>query len=145
MLSCFSSWKTWEKRRHVSFEVRVHRLIGRLPNGVRKPLYLQDLYLFTEQRLRFGQVLLVDALHSNFPVTSLHVTEQEDGPWTHHSSINMIESVIWDFTSLCLPLNTTANAPWPIRSFLLNSNLPTVSMVQRPGVQVSRCWGVQVC
>lgn len=31
-------------------------------------------------------------------------------------------------TSLCRPLNTTAKAPWPIRSFLLNSNFPTDSM-----------------
>lgn len=32
------------------------------------------------------------------------------------------------FTSLCRPLKTTAKAPCPIRSFLLNSNFPTVSM-----------------
>lgn len=32
-------------------------------------------------------------------------------------------------TSLCLPLNTTAKAPCPIRSFLLNSNFPIVSIL----------------
>lgn len=31
-------------------------------------------------------------------------------------------------TSRCLPLKTTAKAPCPIRSFLLNSNFPTVSI-----------------
>lgn len=31
-------------------------------------------------------------------------------------------------TSLCFPLNTTAKATCPIKSFLLNSNFPTVSM-----------------
>lgn len=40
-------------------------------------------------------------------------------------------SQIVKITSLCLPLNTTAKAPWPIRSFLLNSNLPTDSMAHR--------------
>lgn len=35
-------------------------------------------------------------------------------------------------TSLFLPLNTTANAPCPIKSFLLNSNFPTVSIAPEP-------------
>lgn len=35
---------------------------------------------------------------------------------------------------MCLPLKTTAKAPCPIRSFLLNSNFPTVSMALRRGV-----------
>lgn len=33
--------------------------------------YLKDFDLFTEQRLRFGQIFLADALHSNLPVTFL--------------------------------------------------------------------------
>lgn len=32
------------------------------------------------------------------------------------------------FTFLCLPLNTTAKAPWPIRSLALYSNSPTLSI-----------------
>lgn len=35
---------------------------------------------------------------------------------------------------MCLPLKTTAKAPCPIRSFLLNSNFPTVSMALRRGL-----------
>lgn len=42
--------------------------------------------------------------------------------------INKKEEQKSSFTSLCLPLKTTAKAPCPIRSFLLNSNFPTVSM-----------------
>lgn len=34
-------------------------------------------------------------------------------------------------TLRCLPLKTTANAPWPIRSFVLYSQSPTISIVDR--------------
>lgn len=37
------------------------------------------------------------------------------------------------FTFLCLPLNTTANAPCPTRSFLLYSKSPTASMGPKVG------------
>lgn len=42
------------------------------------------------------------------------------------------------FTFLCLPLNTTAKAPCPTRSFLLYSKSPTVSIVM--GWWSSWCW-----
>lgn len=62
-------------------------------------------------------------------------------------------------TSRCLPLNTTAKAPCPIRSFLLNSNFPTVSishlipniaawlfMWNKAGPQISSfCFPVLLC
>lgn len=32
------------------------------------------------------------------------------------------------YTFLCLPLKTTANAPWPIKSLALYSNSPTLSI-----------------
>lgn len=47
--------------------------------------------------------------------------EGEEGKKTLHASHL--------FTFLCLPLNTTAKAPCPTRSFLLYSKSPTVSIV----------------
>lgn len=44
------------------------------------------------------------------------------------------------FTFLCLPLNTTAKAPCPTRSFLLYSKSPTVSITM--GWRSSWCWAV---
>ncbi len=44
------------------------------------------------------------------------------------------------FTFLCLPLNTTAKAPCPTRSFLLYSKSPTVSIVV--GCWSSWCWAL---
>lgn len=49
---------------------------------------------------------------------------------THFRRLNL------KFTSLCLPLNTTAKDPWPIKSCLLNSNLPTDFMVRLQNVVV---------
>lgn len=43
-----------------------------------------------------------------------------------NSNINIRQKTL---TSRCLPLKTTANAPCPIRSFRLNSNFPTVSIL----------------
>lgn len=48
--------------------------------------------------------------------------------------------VIYLFTFLCLPLNTTAKAPCPTRSFLLYSKSPTVSIVI--GWWSSWCWAL---
>lgn len=46
--------------------------------------------------------------------------------WRHRQTADW--TLTLGLTSRCLPLKTTANAPCPMRSFRLNSNLPTVSM-----------------
>lgn len=63
------------------------------------------------------------------------VGKQKTNPYQHtttpmYANGNYLVNIfkLYFLTSRFLPLNTTAKAPCPIRSFLLNSNFPTVSI-----------------